>query len=191
MEAKKRTVSKRVTTVLMLALAAALSLSLVACGKSDQDVIRDGITAEFESIKNLTNKDLFDGFTQGAGDLSTYGIDNEEFLRAWLSDFDYSVDNVSVNGNNATVTVTVTCKLMADFMDAAMEEAEDLSERAGDMTQKELNQEVGKLLMKAITNMSAKTTKITLSYVKDGNVWKPGPNFDSELAPGFIGKMSL
>ena len=174
MEAKKRTVSKRVTTVLMLALAAALCLSLVACGKSDEDVVREGVTKELEELKNLDDATLDLLIGSAAANFEASGIDSKEFFRAWLDGFDYSVDKVSVNGNTATASVTITCKQMGDIMEKFE------ASRSG-LTQEERAEQDGSLLMSATRETSKKTTSIDLPCIKNGNTWNLSPASMTEL----------
>ena len=112
METTKKSLTKGALLALAVALAATMLTGLVACGgESAEDVIRKGVTEELESIKNLDQAAL-DEIMAGAGaanaGLEEYGIDMEEFCRTWLDGFDYSVDNVTVDGENATATATIT-----------------------------------------------------------------------------------
>ncbi len=181
----------------MLALTAALSatmlVGLTACGgESAEDVIRKGVTEELESIKNLDQAAL-DEIMAGAGaadaGLDEYGIDMEEFCRTWLEGFDYSVDNVTVDGENATATVTITCKSLMEGMTIFMDKVTALTEDTEAMSKpmEELNLQMGTMLMESLGEAPLETNTVDLPYALNGNTWEPGAGFDTALSEAFAG----
>lgn len=193
METAKKSLTKWALLVLTAALAATMLAGLTACGgESAEDVIRKGVTEELESIKNLDQAAL-DEIMAGAGaadaGLDEYGIDMEEFCRTWLTGFDYSVDNVTVDGEKATVTVTITCKSLMEGVNIFMDKVTALTEDPEAMSQSmdELNQQMGTMLMEAIGEAPAETNTVDLPYVLNGNTWEPGAGFDTALGQAFAG----
>ncbi|MCL2826377.1 MAG: hypothetical protein FWD72_03120 [Eggerthellaceae bacterium] len=182
---KRTKTIRRAIAVCALVLAAVASLAMAACGQSDEQVIRDGVTKDLESVKQV-DQSVLDDFTNsltGTFDFTTYGITAEDFFKAWLSGFDYSVDTVTVNGSDATVSVTITCKSMTAIMSAWQTAVLDWANtnEAQSMTQDQINQKAGSMLMDAANSTSTQTTSINLPYTKNGNTWEPGSNFDNEL----------
>ncbi|WP_417142375.1 hypothetical protein [Raoultibacter massiliensis] len=193
METTKKSLTKGALLALAVALAATMLTGLVACGgESAEDVIRKGVTEELESIKNLDQTAL-DEIMAGAGaanaGLEEYGIDMEEFCRTWLDGFDYSVDNVTVDGENATATVTITCKSLAEGINIFMDKVTALTEDPEAMSKSmdELNQMMGTMLMEGIGEAPVETNTVDLPYVLNGNTWEPGPGFDTALSQAFAG----
>ena len=115
----------------------ALAIALVGCssGPSDEEVIRQGVSEELAAIK-AGDDELISSVEEGAGeDLKTLGIDARDFMSAYLDGFDYSVGDVKVDGDSATVHLSITCRSMGEateaFMGAygdALADAEDLTE---------------------------------------------------------------
>lgn len=185
-----------VRAALVFALAAAcalLAMGLSACGsQSAEDVIREGVTQELESIKNLDQAAL-DEMLAGAGDtaseLEQYGISLEEFCRAWLDGFDYSVDSVTVDGESAVATVTISCRSLIGAMDAWLTDImSDETLLSSDMTEEELNELIGSTLIEAIGSAEIETNTADLPYVLNGDTWEPGDGFDAALAQAFAGQ---
>jgi len=192
MDTTKPKVVQKIVMAVVLALTSALSLAFFACSSnSDEQVIRDGITSELESIKQLDDDamDQILGSAASSADFAQFGITDEEFVRSWLTGFDYSVDDVTVNGNNATVDVTITCKPMSGIMVTFQNDITDFasSDEAATMTQDELNNQTGTILLDSVDDTSTATTSVSLPYVKNGNTWEPGSAFNTELSKVLIG----
>lgn len=192
MEISKKPLTKWVQLTLAAILAVTMFAGLTGCGEAPEEVIRKGVTEELESIKNLDQSAL-DEIMAGAGaanaGLDQYGIDMEEFCRTWLSGFDYSVDDVKVDGDNATATVTITCKSLMEGINVFSDKVTELSNdpEAMSMTSEEVNQKLGSLLMESIGEAPAETNTVDLPYVLNGNTWEPGAGFDAALSQAFAG----
>lgn len=193
METTRKHLTKWAMLALVAALAATMLAGLTACGgESAEDVIRKGVTEELEGIKNLDQAAL-DEIMAGAGaadaGLDEYGIDMEEFCRTWLEGFDYSVDNVTVDGDNATATVTITCKSLMEGMTIFMDKVTALTDDTEAMSQSmdELNLQMGTMLMEALGEAPLETNTVDLPYVLNGNTWEPGAGFDAALSEAFAG----
>lgn len=100
----------------------ALAIALVGCssGPSDEEVIRQGVSEELAAIK-AGDDELISSVEEGAGeDLKTLGIDARDFMSAYLDGFDYSVGDVKVDGDSATVHLSITCRSMGEATEAFM-----------------------------------------------------------------------
>lgn len=163
-----------------VAAAAMLTLSMgafVGCGQSDEEVIREALTEELESIKNQDASYMAElSAEMGDAELASYGIDAADFMSKYLSGFDYSIDSVTVNGDTAEAVVTLTCKSFSDY-EAAIE-AETMNaiqtQDIYSMSDQDINLLVGQIMMTALDKVDAvPTTPITIEYFKNGNTWEP------------------
>lgn len=100
----------------------ALAIALAGCssGPSDEDVIRQGVSEELAAIK-AGGDEFISSVEEDAGeDLKTLGIDARDFMSAYLDGFDYSVGDVKVDGDSATVHLSITCRSMGEATEAFM-----------------------------------------------------------------------
>jgi len=181
--------SGRIIMTLLLAILTALPLGLTACGIMAQNPLRDEVDRKFQSIKQY-DAEAIEALIKdiGAGiDFDSYGISRDEFARAWLSDFSYSIDNVSQDGNDAIVTVTVTCKPMGEILSASQRAIVEFtkSDAAAGMSSDEINRQAGQILLSTVATIPATTTSADFPYVSDGSTWEPGPGFNTELKKAF------
>ena len=189
----KNLLKKRVSLVLACVMVAALCVGMTGCsGESDEDVIREGVTAEFESIKNLEQEVLDDLVTsvEASGDMSMLGVDNEEFCRGLLEGFDYSVDEVVVDGDTATVKATMTCKNVSAILTSW---TEDVTVFAADpavleMTEDELYTEMGTMLMTTIGEAELISTQVELPYEKIDNTWQGTAEAETAITNAMLGQ---
>ncbi|WP_080797366.1 hypothetical protein [Arabiibacter massiliensis] len=163
--------------LLVAALLAFGAFALVSCGPSAEEVVREGVTKELDSLKNL-DASLVDELAASAGveQLADFGIDAKEFVSTYLGGFDYRIDDVTVNGDAATATVTLTCKSFAAYTDALEAASAELAgdESLADLSEEELNQKLGQTIMDAIAAVPAtETAPVALTFERKDNVWTP------------------
>lgn len=179
----------RAKGLLVAGLIAVLGMGLVACSaQSPEEVIREGVTKELQQIKDL-DQEALDEIVKGAntaGDLTEFGIETEEFCRAWLDGFDYTVDDVIVEDDEAVVQVTIKCKSLGTAMETWLGGLEGLhtqyeNDRDG------FNNAVGDSLMEALAQAELSESTAELPYVLNDNTWEPGPSFEAQLNAAFIG----
>ena len=88
-------------------------VGLAGCsgGASDEEAIRASLASELDSIKNIDDA-FVNEFSESIdmSQLSVYGIDGVEFMKSYLSGFDYAIDSINVDGDSATAQITLTCK---------------------------------------------------------------------------------
>jgi len=188
------TLDRRLKIVMVAVLAAILGMTIVGCsGKSSEDVIREGVTQQLEEVKDFDDETIKSLSSATAVDLSEWGIDIEEFCRTWLSDYDYKVEDVVVDGDDATVKVSITNKSLGDALTTWFD---DLTERSADeaiaaMSDEERYELVGSSLMEAIKAAPSKTNSVELPYKLENNVWTPGTGFETLLTDAFIGEIDF
>ena len=104
--------------IVTLAALLALSIGMVglagcSSGTSDEDAIRASLSSELDSIKNIDDA-FVNEFSESIdmSQLSVYGIDGVEFMKSYLSGFDYTIDSINVDGDDRAApqptTITYT-----------------------------------------------------------------------------------
>lgn len=171
--------------IMLAALFALCPLVLTGCGPSAEELIRDDLTSQFEEIK-AGDEDLLEGIESSAGeDFEDLGIDPKEFASSYLEGFDYTVNDVTVDGDTATANVSITVKSMGDIVNEFQLKfteylsTADLSTISGE---DELYQQAGQLLMDATASAEPKTVECDFTYTKDENgVWSADESAETEL----------
>ncbi len=171
---------------LLVALLLALGLCAFGCApqKTSEEIIREGVTQEFDHMQDTVSNAM-----GGNTGLSQFGVDDKKFTNAWLSEFKYTIDDIKVDGNQATATVTITCKSLSQALNQWNTQLNALvaDPSTYQLSEDELNKKIGSMLMECINNAPAVTTTVQLPYVLEGNTWKPGSNFETELSKAFMG----
>ena len=114
----KRTYKRAVTLLVTLAMSVGLCFGLAACGgggQSDEQMIRAELDEAFAVLKNPTEdsvKAMLGDNTASLDQLEQYGVDPVDMLKHFFGHFDYTIDNVKVDGDKGVATVTIT---NADF----------------------------------------------------------------------------
>lgn len=166
--------------ILALALSALLVLGtasvLTGCGEDPAQVIRESLTERFDSYKNADDEALsaIAALAENEG-LDELGIDDQEFAVAVLDGFDYSIDDITIDGNNATATVTIVSKSYSDFEEkvkAIVSEMSSDSEIAS-KDEQEISTMLGERVMQAFDDVQINTEVVVLEYVLNGNEWQP------------------
>ncbi len=163
---------KHLAPAALAATLLALVIALAGCssGPSDADIIRQGVSEELESIKS-GDDDLIAQVEEGAGeDLEMLGLDTKEFMAAYLKGFDYKVGDVNVDGDSATVHVSITCRSMdgieEDFKSAfaeALANVEDPSDTDS------LYKIAGQAFLDSVNNAELKTVECDIPCEKDSD----------------------
>lgn len=168
----------------------AIAIALFGCssGPSDADVIRQGVGDELAAIK-AGDDDLMAAIEEGAGeDLQALGLDAREFMGAYLDGFDYSVGDVQVDGDAATVHLTITCRSMADVTADFESAFADALSSAEDVTDTDaLYQLAGKTLLQCLVDAQPKTVECDVRCQKDadGN-WSYADGVTEQMSELFL-----
>lgn len=164
---------------ILSAVLAFSGLALFGCGgTSDEQMVRDAVSAELDSIKNITDESVA-AFTEGAGEnaFADYGVSNEQFMTEYFAGFDYSIDSVTVEGDVATVEVSMTMRTMTDFEEALTTKTEEFvasDEMLSIESEDELNQKIGELLIDSVKATELQQLgPVTITYNKVDGQWVP------------------
>lgn len=168
------------------------ALSLSACGPSNEEIVREGLTSELEGIKTLDPEYLDEIIGSSATELANYGIDADAFYRAYLEGFDYTINSVEVTGDVAVANVDITCKKLGDALDTftadflALYEDDSLLELSED----ELNAKIGEAFNDAVAATPLSTTTVDLEYNLVDNAWTPAASFNTAIEEAMVGDLS-
>ncbi|WP_165171752.1 hypothetical protein [Adlercreutzia sp. ZJ242] len=182
---------KKLTAVISLGALLAFSLvALTGCGANDEQVIREAIADELDSYKTLDDEVVNTLIADmDADELSDYGIDGAEFIKSYLSGFDYTIDSVTVDGDTAEAVITMTCKSYSGYEKALEEAATSIMEDESilKMSEEEVNALIGSTIMDALDSVEvAQTEPVTIEYTKSGNVWEPAASTSNDVATALM-----
>lgn len=102
---------RAITTIVSCVLALGLVVGLNGCGKNDEELIRASVSEVMDLFKNPTKENLQGFVNEDEVDLSTleeYDIDIYEFLGHSFKHFDYTINDVTVDGDTASANLTLT-----------------------------------------------------------------------------------
>lgn len=162
----------------LIAVLAAAVLVLAGCGgPKAEDVIREGVTAEFDKIKNLDDS-LIDEMTSEMDDeeasaFSELGIDMKDYLKSYFAGFDYEVGEIEVDedAGAGTVQMKASCKslerIVADFADQFQAKLSEVDPT--NVTEDDLLKMGGQLFMDITDNAEMRDVEFTLSVEKDSD----------------------
>lgn len=167
---------KRAIAIIAAGILAAGVLCMTGCGQNSEQLIRDSLTQQLDSYKNADDAALSELATVAENEgLDEIGIDSQEFAAAVLDGFDYSIDNVTVDGNSATASVTIISKSYTDFETRINQILTDLpnDESLQDMAEEEVTQMLGEKVMEVFDQTEVITEQADIEYKLENNVWEP------------------
>ncbi|WP_346662441.1 hypothetical protein [uncultured Merdimonas sp.] len=156
-----------------------------------EEVITESITNELESIKALDEETLkemsVDELTE---EFAPYGIDGEEYMRTYLEGFDYTLGEVTVDGDTAETKVTLKCKSYQDLeagIENAVTEMMENPEELLALTGEEINLKIGEVIMGVIEETDAKETEpITITYEQKDGTWSESEDTEDVVADALM-----
>ena len=179
--------------VASLAVVVAVSCGVVLGGCSSanpEQAIRDDLTATLDEVKNVDDATIEE--LMGSVDtsqLEPYGIDGTEFARSLLDGFDYSIGDITVDGDTATAQVSITCKSAMDLYDELENMMTELSEDPDILSllsdEEAFNARLGELLMEAMDSLEPSTKDLELAYTNADGTWTMDSSSAAELGQIF------
>ena len=188
-------------TIASCVLALGLALGLSACSKqNDEELIRASISEVMEVFKNPTEENLKPYIEESDIDLSEleeYDVDLYEFMGHCFKHFDYSIDEVKVDGDKGTATLTLT---NADLNAAVTAATEDITANMSDYTDLITSEDGEKEFMKIYFGkvydaLDAATdtvsTEATLKLEKKDGKWDVDDSSVNEVVGAMFGGIEL
>ncbi len=170
-------------------------VGLAGCssGTSDEDAIRASLSSELDSIKNIDDA-FVNEFSESIdmSQLSVYGIDGVEFMKSYLSGFDYTIDSINVDGDgdSATAQITLTCKSYTGYLQAlqtAVDEVTADPDALAALSNDEINQKIGEIVIGSLDGVElAATQPITITYTKVDGTWEPASSTSGDIAAALM-----
>ncbi|MEY8461179.1 hypothetical protein AALA69_08650 [Eggerthellaceae bacterium 24-137] len=184
----------RGTAAVIAGLLAISIFSLSGCGssqQSDEELVRSSLASELDSIKNLDEKfvnEISEAIDMSR--LSLYGIDGMEFMRSYLSGFDYSIDAVTVDGETAQAQLTLTCKSYTGYQKALQAAVDDITanpdELAG-LSNDDINKKIGEIVIQSLDGVELKPTEpVTINYTKVDDTWEAASSTSGDIAAALM-----
>ena len=197
----KRTGLLRIlTTMLGCVLAFGLVIGLAGCEKSnDEEQIRSAVSQVMDAFKNPTKENLkqfVDASDVNLDELEQYGVDIYEFLGHCFSHFDYKINEVKVEKDGATASLSLTNADLGKAMQAAQEEYMANLDYTAIQNSDNPQLEVAKgLFAKIYEKLDASedlvTTDATLKLTKVNGEWKLDEQSVNEVVSAMYGGIQL
>ena len=177
----------------IFALMGAAALSGCAGNENNnEDIIRDSLSSELDSIKNIDDSFVND-FSESINmsQLSMYGIDGVEFMKAYLDGFDYTIDNITVDGDQATAQITLTCKSYTGYTQALQAAVDEIKANPDSISamqsDSEINDVIGDIVIDSLNNVDLATTEpITITYTRVDDTWEPASSTSGDIAAALM-----
>lgn len=193
-------IRRLVRTLLVAVLGLTITVGVAGCAKNDEELIRAAITESMEVLKNPTEENLSAYLEDSSVDMSSleqYGVDPYEFLSHCFAKFDYKVNDVVIDGKDATANITIT---NVDLGTAAEAAAADITANLGDYADVLSSQDAEQGLMKVFMQkfyeqLDAATdtidTPAELKFTKDGDEWVVDEDSIVTLVEGMYGGVQI
>lgn len=186
-----KTRSVGVLSILALCSVCVSMLMLVGCGPSDEQRVTDIVTQELDAVKSCDGQ-LVDSLLpeDARAVLTNVGIDSGQFIQSALQGFEYSIGDVSVDKDTATVNVSVTCKTIggvaATLRDDAKQDAEG-NWGGAYLSDDEATQQVADDLMSALDRAQPVVhDNVSILFSKSDKTWSIDPSSQATLASLFL-----
>lgn len=165
---------KRLIACMTAVLLATGVFALAGCAKTSEDVLRETVENEFNAYKNLEDSAL-ERIAQTAEQegLSDLGISGVDFASAVLNGFDYHIDNIQINDDAATVSMTIVSKSTSDFESKLSESVQAFveSDESQSMTAEEKNNKIGDITMQAFEDTEIINENVELQFQLQDKTW--------------------
>lgn len=175
-ERQSMTLKKILIAALACMLACFASVAIVGCTPDAETLIKDAITKEFDTYKNMDDSAIEHIATSAENqDLSSLGIDNTEFATIVLDGFDYSIDKITVDADMAYVDMTIVSKSSSAFEEQLTSAIDELQNSAhlSTMSEEDRVQAIGDAVMSAFQGVPTISENVTVEYQLIDGTWTP------------------
>jgi hypothetical protein len=181
--------ARAVKLAVLLAMAAMLTLAFTACGPSSEQIIREGLEAQLDEVKDPNSKTMVD-IRASLEDLESLGVDPEAFTIEWLDEFEYSIGEITITKDFAAAVVEITTKQFGPVFDVYMQERQVMATDPmyEDLTEEEALSRAADAMMDGIGRTTPVTLTVQLDCVLADKTWSPAPSFEKVMQEVLIGK---
>jgi hypothetical protein len=159
----------------------ALTGLLAACGSTgDKEAIQDGLTSELEQLKDPRSPLWLDNIAASEGGLT------EDFVNTWAQSYSFEIGEITVEGDTATATVSITCKQLYPIV-GSIQAALSNNETFAGMTAEEAAAKVPAIAQEELEKAQAVTTEISIPCEKQDNTWSEGVDAPAEYEKALLG----
>lgn len=166
---------KILAAVAACALAIFACVAVTGCGPDNEELIRQAVTEKYDAYKNADDAALSKIVTSLENEgLAELGIDETEFVAAVVDGFDYSIDNIAVDGDTAVVTVTFAGKSYTDLLSDISTTTETLANDPAflELSQEERLAQAGKMVMDSFDALEVRNETVDLNYELVDDNWQ-------------------
>ena len=179
---------RKIALVLVsMVMACAMMVPLTGCIKTDEQVIRDAVNNELKQIGDTKSDFWQNDLKEATKEFEDLGIDSQGLLIAWIDGYKYEIGAIKIDGNKATVEVTITCKPLLVALNAAGAEMLNDPNFKNITDEYELYSTLMDLAIAQLNSFSPVTTTITIPCTKIGNTWTEDVAAGSEYSRALLG----
>lgn len=165
---------KKLATVFALIVLASAVCAFGCSSPDNENAIRNTIVQEFDSYKNMDQAAISKVLkpTENSG-LEKLGITGEQYASNVLEGFDYSINDINIDGKTATADVTIVSKSMSDFetkFNALVDNIEPLSSSSS-VNKEDITTTIGECAIEAFKETQLISENVTLQFELRGNTW--------------------
>lgn len=164
-----------IAAIAACALVAGVLIAIPGCGPNNEELIREAVTERYDAYKQADDVTLSRIVTSLENEgLAELGIDDTEFATAVVEGFDYHIDDIVVNGNEAVVTITFAGKSYTDLLSEIASTTETLANDPSfaALSQDERLATAGTMVMNAFDGLEVKNETVDLGYELVDNKWQ-------------------
>ena len=190
----KKLTLKALACTLCASLALVGGLVLTGCSGTDpEEAIRTDITTNFDALKSQEGAlvDELAAQMEGMG-LEDYGIEPSEVVTSVLDGFDYSIDDITVEDDTATATVTVMSKSISPIANPDSDAMYDAIMEAISSGELDVNDDdavnawAGEYVMGLVAEIEPSEKTIELVYNKTDDGWEIDNSANTEISKIFV-----
>lgn len=188
---------KRIVAICLSLVIALCGFSLAACG-NDESVIRNGMSEELNMLKNMDGETADELVATVPYNMQfqaeSMGLDLKEYLKAYFSGFDYQIGKIDINGDQATVEVTLNVKSGTDVSAAVQAytnslTAAQLQEVGSGAYSGNIPAWFGEGIVDAVRDVpNTETEVLEVPVTKTGNTWSFDEAADDILEAAVAGQ---
>lgn len=180
----------------MAAVMAFGAFALAGCGKSSEQVIREGLEADIdEAMKKIDGMmdEMVDSMSDEESEtFEKMGVDFEGALKGIFDDMKLEIGEIEVDekAGTATAELLITEKSMTKLNEEFTKRANELAQNASSMTTlDELYKEGGKIFKEVLDSLEPETRSIEMTLTRKDGEWDfDDVEFEKSLSEAVMGE---